>query len=95
MDNWQEQFEKEFSRLAEKRLMAMPNYEPYMVGSTVKTLLLNDTLIVVQSLLGQQKQELLEKISLPEYDHSKCPIHSSCIGYQNAESDLENIKKSL
>lgn len=38
---------------------------------------------------------IVESIKLPEYDHSKCPIKETCIGYQNAESDLENIKAEL
>jgi len=37
----------------------------------------------------------VEAVELPEYDHSKCPMRASCIGYQNAESDLENVKDEI
>jgi len=34
-------------------------------------------------------------VELPTHDHSKCPIKQTCIGYQSAESDLENVKDIL
>ena len=37
----------------------------------------------------------VKAVKLPHYDHSKCPCPISCIGYQNAESDLEYIKDDL
>jgi hypothetical protein len=37
----------------------------------------------------------IKAVNLPTYDHSKCPIKATCIGYMNAESDLDNIKKEL
>ena len=37
----------------------------------------------------------IESVNLPEYNHSKCPIKETCIGYQHAESDLENEKEIL
>jgi len=37
----------------------------------------------------------VKAVELPTIDHSKCPMKESCIGYQNAESDLENIKEAL
>jgi len=51
-----------------------------------------------EALSDQRKEsyrEGVKAVKLPIYDHSKCPIPASCIGYQNAESDLENIKENL
>lgn len=51
-----------------------------------------------EKLEEQRKQiveEVINKINLPNYDHSQCANPQSCIGYQNAESDLEMIKKDI
>ena len=40
-------------------------------------------------------REGIQMVKLPTYDHSKCPLPLTCIGYQNAESDLENEKRIL
>lgn len=45
--------------------------------------------------LERVRRETIKSVKLPVYDHSKCPIKETCIGYQNAESDLENIKEEL
>lgn len=49
----------------------------------------------IEQALIQERQETIESVNLPKYDHSKCPMPQSCIGYMNAESDLENIKLEL
>ena len=38
------------------------------------------------------QEEVFNMIKLPEHTHESCPIKESCIGYQNAESDLYNLK---
>jgi len=37
----------------------------------------------------------VKAVELPTYDHLKCPIRETCIGYQNAGSDLQNVKDVL
>lgn len=43
----------------------------------------------------EQVLELIGEIELPAYDHSKCPIKETCIGYQSAESDLDQAKQEI
>ena len=49
----------------------------------------------ILSLIEQEKRDLVEVIKLPDYDHTKCIVKETCIGYQNAESDLENLLQTL
>jgi len=37
----------------------------------------------------------VKAVELPTYDHLKCLIRETCIGYQSAESDLQNVKDDL
>ena len=43
----------------------------------------------------EAKIEGVKMVELPVHDHSRCPIKETCIGYQNAESDLENEKEGI
>jgi hypothetical protein len=48
----------------------------------------------VRAVVKEEKKAAIKELKLPDYDHSKCIIKASCIGYQGAESDLENIKEA-
>jgi len=43
--------------------------------------------------LGYEKG--IKAVELPVHNHANCPIKETCIGYQNAESDLSNVKEQL
>ena len=49
--------------------------------------------------IAQAEQEGYKRgvkaVELPTHDHLKCPIRETCIGYQSAESDLQNVKEAL
>ena len=45
----------------------------------------------INQALQQERERIVEMIrSVTDYDHSKCPIKETCIGYQNCVSDIEN-----
>ncbi len=58
-----------------------------------------DTEKFIKSSLSRVAKEAyrmgVKDVTLPEYDHTKCPLPESCIGYMNAESDLEHFKEEL
>jgi len=64
---------------------------------------INDAILLTRMLLtesiAQAGQEGYKRgvkaVELPTYDHLKCPIRETCIGYQNAWSDLQNVKDVL
>ena len=37
-----------------------------------------------------RKEEWKRCVDLLDFDHKKCPLPQSCIGYQNAQSELVN-----
>lgn len=45
----------------------------------------------IGSVILEELREVISQIRLPIQDHSKCPLPRSCIGYQNAQSDLKNV----
>lgn len=49
----------------------------------------------IQHAIAQERKEIVEIIEeITNYDHSKCPIKETCIGYQSAVSDiLNNLSK--
>lgn len=51
----------------------------------------------IKTFLEQSLKEVAkltaEAGKLPEYDHKKCPLPKTCIGYQSAESDYDNQLK--
>lgn len=61
--------------------------------STPVSLVLAEATDHILNLLTQARIDELEKLELPTYDHSICLDPMTCIGYQNAESDLSNIKR--
>ena len=44
---------------------------------------------------AEAERKILSQIKLPVRDHSKCPLPQTCIGYQSAESDLDDLLSSL
>lgn len=49
----------------------------------------------IETAISKAREDGIKSVNLPVHDHSKCPLPQSCIGYMNAESDLEHIKEEL
>ena len=61
------------------------------VGSLPKSEVRRRLNEIVDRAVAERDKEIVEMIrEVTTYDHTKCPVPQTCIGYQNCVSDIEN-----
>lgn len=90
MTSWQEQFDKEF----DKEYPSVRSYTGGQLQDWVKTF--------IQSLLDQQRKEILEKLTLTKFANKRQRViditsanfeYIFTLGYNDAVENFENLKK--
>lgn len=85
---------RELKQQAEKLIMEKSKYlnTPEVEDYFIRSL---EVMIIIDSLIDKTVQMTEERVvglirKATTYDHSKCPIKETCIGYQSCVSDIEN-----
>lgn len=49
----------------------------------------------IRKIITKVRHDAIKAVKLPKYNHAKCIMRETCIGYMNAQSDLDNEKEIL
>lgn len=95
--SWEKQYMAELEEVLDEYFPKMWEEGPAKIANkrSEALALFIKAVMLTRQVRDEAVREGINRVNLPEYDHSKCPIPQTCIGYQNAESDLENIKSAL